>query len=85
MDARPPLLAGRQTKYSGGQVQCVGLPIHVPYFKGGTGSILGSGTTSIKTQSQGWAGMSREGTEVWVAGGSVSGGIGEKMTVVGWD
>lgn len=29
--------------------------------------------------------MSREGTEVWVAGGSVSGGIGEKMTVVGWD
>ena len=63
----------------------MGLPIYVPYFKGGTGSILGSGTTSIKTQSQGREGMSGEGTEVWVAGGSVSGGTGGKMAVVGWD
>lgn len=79
-----PVLVGRQTKYSGGQIQFVGLPVYVPYSKGGTGGILGNQTTSIKTQNQGRAGRSEEGAEVWAAGCSVSGGAGEKMTVVGW-
>ena len=48
-----PLLVGRQTKYSGGQIQFVGLPLYVPYYKGGTGGILGNQTTSTKTQNQG--------------------------------
>lgn len=37
-----PLLVGKQTKYSGGQIQLVGLPVCVPYFEGGTGGILGN-------------------------------------------
>ena len=80
-----PLLAGGQTKYSGGQIQFVGLPVYVPHLEGGTGGILGNQTASTKTRSQGRAGMSEEGAEEWAAGCSVSGGAGEKMTVVGWD
>lgn len=79
-----PLLVGRQTKYSGGQIQFVGLPVYVPYSKGGTGGILGTQTTSTETQNQGRTDMSEEGAEVWAAGCSVSAGAGE-MTVVGWD
>lgn len=80
-----PLLVGRQTKYSGGQIQFVGLPLYIPYYKDGTEGILGNQTTSTKTQNQGRTGMSEEGAEVQAAGCSVSGGAGEKMTVVGWD
>lgn len=84
-----PLLVGRQTKYSGGQIQLVGLPVCVPYFEGGTGGILGNQTASTKTWSQGRASMSEEDAEVWAAGWSVSGvqerrrqwlaGIGEAL------